>query len=174
MTKYSEDFKKQVKAFHQKGMLLKRYKHDKIHTTEDVAKKFGLTVDQTKNILYQKKPNNAPRQQSQWHKPSWTLPKHVPKKKRLSENWAKGQFVDDPRAEEYDKYGRISFNNTIAVLTRNVLDEISDYDGQKKYPHTSSGNKKRLVPDNKLVRNRPVNRIDRLMYFQMVGSDKNG
>mgnify|MGYP003646537474 FL=1 len=37
MTKYSEEFKKQVKAFHQKGMLLKRYKHDPIHTTEKVA-----------------------------------------------------------------------------------------------------------------------------------------
>ena len=36
--------RKQVKAFHQKGMLLKRYKHDKIHTTEDVAKKFGLKI----------------------------------------------------------------------------------------------------------------------------------
>ena len=167
MTKYSEEFKKQVKAFHQKGMLLKRYKHDKIHTTEDVAKKFGLTVDQTKNILYQKKPNNAPRQQSQWHKPSWTLPKHVPKKKRLSKDWAKGQFVDDPRAEEHDKYGKISFSNPTFLLTRNVLDEISDYDGQKKYSRTSSGNKKRRVPKNKLIRNRPLNRVDSMLERRM-------
>ena len=163
MTKYSEEFKKEVKAFHQKGMLLKRYKHDKIHTTEDVAKKFGLSVEQVKNILYQKKPNNAPRQQSQWHKPSWTLPKHVPKKKRLAEDWGRGKFVDDPRAEEYDKYGKISFNGSIAVLTRNVLDEISDYDGQKKYSRTSSGNKKRRVPENKLIRNRPLNRVERML-----------
>ena len=55
MTKYSEEFKKEVRDCHRKGMLLKQYKHDKIHTTKDVADKFGLTVEQTKNILYQKK-----------------------------------------------------------------------------------------------------------------------
>jgi len=160
MTKYSEEFKKQVKAFHQKGMLLKRYKHDPIHTTEKVAEKFNLTVEQVKTVLYQKKPNKAPRQQSQWHKPSWTLPKHVPKKKRLSEDWAKGQFVDDPRAEEYDKYGKVSFSNSTFLLSRNVLDEICDQNA-----YTFSGNKKRQVPEDKLVRKRPL--MDRLIERRM-------
>ena len=31
MTKYSEEFKKEVRDCHRKGMLLKQYKHDKIH-----------------------------------------------------------------------------------------------------------------------------------------------
>ena len=171
MTKYSEDFRKEVKDYHKKGMLLKRYKHDKIHTTEDVAKKFGLSLMQVKNILYHKKPNNSPRQQSQWHKPSWTLPKHMPKKKRLPDDWAKGQFVDDPRAEEFDKYGRVFFNNSMSVLTRNVLDEISDENVSQQHGRTGrtySGNKKRRVPTEKLVRSRPVNRVDDLVINRML------
>jgi|TARA_R110001583_G_scaffold193420_2_gene361923 hypothetical protein len=110
MTKYSEEFKKEVRDCHRKGMLLKQYKHDKIHTTKDVADKFGLTVEQTKNILYQKKFPNPTKYwgnkkgihkhrpvASEWKKPSWS--------KSIDD--FKGKFIDDPKAEEYDKYGRI-------------------------------------------------------------------
>lgn len=67
-----------------------------------------------------------------------------------------GWFEDDPKAEEYDKHGKVQLVYYTSVLTRNVLDEISEdhdiYRCSYKY-------KKRIVPDDKMVRSRSVNRV---------------
>tara|TARA_R110000824_G_scaffold397100_1_gene599534 strand:- start:981 stop:1277 length:297 start_codon:yes stop_codon:yes gene_type:complete len=97
MTKYSEEFKKEVRNYYSKGKLIKKYNHDKSFTFVDVANKFNLTVEQVRTVLYNKKGNNSPRQASQWQKPNWSKPK--------DKNLFNGKFIDDPRAENYDKYG---------------------------------------------------------------------
>jgi len=110
MTKYSEDFKKEVREYYAKGKLIKKYNHDKSFTFVDVAKKFNLTVEQVRTVLYNKKFPNPTKYwgnkkgihkhrpvASEWRKPRWSK----------SKDDFKGKFVDDPRAEEYDKYGSL-------------------------------------------------------------------
>ena len=110
MTKYSEEFKKEVRNYYSKGKLIKKYNHDKSFTFVDVANKFNLTVEQVRTVLYNKKSPNPTKYwgnkkgihkhrpvASEWKKPSWS--------KSIDD--FKGKFIDDPKAEEYDKYGRI-------------------------------------------------------------------
>lgn len=117
MTKYSEDFKKEVREYYAKGKLIKKYNHDKSFTFVDVAKKFNLTVEQVRTVLYNKKSLNSTKYWSDKegiHKHSNKHSKHRPvasewRKPRWSKSKDdfKGKFVDDPRAEEYDKYGSL-------------------------------------------------------------------
>ena len=95
------------------------------------------------------------RQTSEWAKPTWSLP--------LRKKQMKGWFEDDPRAEEYDKHGTVRLVYSPSKLTRNVLDEMGEMNSSLKYDsYTSSGNKTRRVPKNKLLRRRPLNRVERL------------
>tara|TARA_R110000850_G_C9780032_1_gene448294 strand:+ start:569 stop:745 length:177 start_codon:yes stop_codon:yes gene_type:complete len=46
---------------------------------------------------WQKKSAGVKRQNSEWSKPTWAMP--------INKKPMKGRFVDNPRAEEADKYG---------------------------------------------------------------------
>ena len=81
MTKYSEEFKKEVREYYENGRLTKKYSHDKSFTFANVAKKFNLTVEQIRSIFYNKTKNsNGSRQNSEWQKPNWSKPKTQPLK----------------------------------------------------------------------------------------------
>ena len=52
MTKFSDDFVKQVQEFYNEGKKLKITDNDKVFTIEDVVEEFGILPNQAKRILY--------------------------------------------------------------------------------------------------------------------------
>lgn len=54
MTKFSDEFIRQVKVFYQDGQKLKKFKHDKTFSITDVVNKFNLTIAQAKRLVSKK------------------------------------------------------------------------------------------------------------------------
>ena len=55
MTKFNDEFIKEVKKFWEEGKKKKKWGHDPIFSIHDVLDRFNLTMAQAKRILYVRK-----------------------------------------------------------------------------------------------------------------------
>ena len=59
MTKFSDEFIKQVQDFYKEGRKKKKFEADQTFTIEDVVEKFKILPNQVKRILYNKGKKNG-------------------------------------------------------------------------------------------------------------------
>jgi hypothetical protein len=59
MTKFNDEFIKQVKSFWEEGKKQKKFKHDPLFSIHNVLDRFNLTMAQAKRILYVRDVNDT-------------------------------------------------------------------------------------------------------------------